>query len=112
MEPADFDDRICAVRAVRVAGQKPVLDILHNDEAYAGCSGSINKVLLELSNRPVASCTRLAVVQVRYGLGLVAALWTYISRSVALTFPNADWQPAVTAIDHKGPNMISEYRRG
>jgi hypothetical protein len=28
LEPADLNDRICAVRVVRFAGQKPVLDTL------------------------------------------------------------------------------------
>jgi hypothetical protein len=57
------------------------------------------------------SCTRLAEVHVRNGLGLVALL-ADISRSAALALPNTNCQPAMTKSDHKGPDIISEYRRG
>jgi hypothetical protein len=46
---------------------------------------------------------------VRYGLGF-SALWADVSCSAASTFPNSDWQPATTKFDHKGPDIISEYR--
>ena len=78
---------------VRVAGQKPVLDVLYNDASEVGCNGCIGKVLLKLSDELAApSCTGLAEVQVRYGLGLG---WLhrhrYQSRSAASAFPDADW---------------------
>jgi hypothetical protein len=71
--PANLNDRICAIRVVRVAGQKTVLDALYNDEVEVGCSGAVFKVLLELSDKLVVpSCTGLAEVQVGSGLGLGA----------------------------------------
>jgi hypothetical protein len=49
------------------------------------------------------SCTEVAELQVRYGLGLNALL-ADISHSAASAFPNADWGPAMTELDHKGPD--------
>jgi hypothetical protein len=72
---------ICVIGLVRVASQKPVLDALHNDSSEVGC---VNKVILKLRDELVApSWTRVAEVQVSYGLGLV-------TRSAKSAFPNAD----------------------
>jgi hypothetical protein len=50
-KPADLNGRICIIGFVRVAGQKPILDVLYNDAAEVGCSGSsLSRVLLKLSD--------------------------------------------------------------
>jgi hypothetical protein len=54
LEPADLNNRICYTGFVLVAGQKSVLDALHNDALEVACSGSVDKVLLELSDELVA----------------------------------------------------------
>jgi hypothetical protein len=60
LEPADLEDRIRAIRIVRVAGEKPILDTLYDYVVHVVCSVGIYKVYQE----PVApSCTGLAVVQ-------------------------------------------------
>jgi hypothetical protein len=88
------------------------LDALRNGEVGVGCSGCVDEMLFELSDELVApSCTGLVEVHVRNGLGLVV-LWTYISRRAVLAFPNTNCQPAMTKSDHKGLDIISEYRRG
>ena len=76
--------------------RKPVQDFLYNDALYndaakVGPGGCVDAVLLEPSDELVApSCTGLAEIQRRYGLGL-SALWTEISHSVASASPNTDW---------------------
>jgi hypothetical protein len=63
----------------------------YNDAAEVGYSGCDDEVLPELGDESVApSCTGLAEVHMRYGLGL-GALWTDFSRSAEAAFPNVDW---------------------
>jgi hypothetical protein len=38
LEPADLEDRIRAIRIVRVAGEKPILDTLYDYVAHVVCS--------------------------------------------------------------------------
>jgi hypothetical protein len=59
------------IGVVRVAGQKLILDTLYDGVVIVGCSGSVDKVLLEVTGKLVAlCCTGLA--EVRCGLGLGA----------------------------------------
>jgi hypothetical protein len=61
-KPADLNDRICIIGFVRVAGQKPILDVLYNDAAEVGCSeSSLSRVLLKLSDSE-----RLAEMQIAF----------------------------------------------
>jgi hypothetical protein len=81
INPADLNNGICAIRLVRFAGEKPLLDAMYNDTSEVGCNGSVEKLLPELSNGVVASrCAELG--EVMYSLRL-DALWTDISRSAA-----------------------------
>jgi hypothetical protein len=86
LEPAYLNNRIVAIRIVRVAGEKPVLNTLYIDAAYDGCSVGVFKVPVEVNQKPMTSrCTDLAAVQVGNGLYFVA-LRAEISRSVASSF--------------------------
>jgi hypothetical protein len=77
-----LDDRICAIGVVRVAGQKLILDTLYDGAVKVGCSGSVDKVFLELSGKLVARCcTGLAEVKVGY---CVVSEWVHCGQISAV----------------------------
>jgi hypothetical protein len=61
LEPADLENGIRAIRIVRVAGEKPILDTIYDYVAHVVCSVGICKVPLQMYQEPVTpTCTGLA----------------------------------------------------
>ena len=49
-----MNDGVDAVRIVRVAGEKPVLNAFDDNATYVGCSFGLFKVSVEVDHKPLA----------------------------------------------------------
>ena len=54
VEPTDLGDGVDAIKIVRVAGEKPVLDALYDYAAEVGCNFGLFKVSVEVDHKPLA----------------------------------------------------------
>jgi hypothetical protein len=93
LERANLNYRICAIGFVVVAGQKPILNALYNDAAGDGCKMGDEAKLYGTSRNAIQVSDWVHCVQI----------------SVASA---PERRLVASQLDHKGLDMISEYRTG